>query len=589
MSSQYLVFGVLTATLGLLAWGRLRYDLVALSSVTLLVLGGVLEPRDVFHGFGNDAVLSVIAIMVVGRAIRLAGATEPFAALLLRFGGGMMGQSLSLTAAAALFSSFMNNTGALTVFLPVAVHIARSAHRLASSLLMPLAFATLLGGLITLIGTPPNILVSAYREETLGTPFALFDYTPVGLGIALVGLAFLATVGWRLLPPRRGSVSLDRSLRMRQYFAEVRVPQDSLLAGHTLRELEDLGVDSNVVGVIRGNQRIAAPLSSEPIEAGDLLLVEADAEQLDRLIARAGLELGEDRIIAQEEIGGPDVALAKLVVSRGSPLVGRTPKGLRMRWRYGMNVLAISRQGARIVRRISAVRIRAGDVLFVQIREEAIGEVIESLHLHTLEDTEHHRPNLRRLAATMAIFFGAMVGVATGAASLGICFLAAALLLMMFNLVSVHEATTSVDWSIVILLGSTIPLGVALERTGGATTIATGLMHLARDVHPVWALTFLMVVTMLLSNMMNNAATAVLMAPIAYRLSQSMGVNADPFLMAVAVGASACFLTPIGHQCNILVMGPGGYRFSDYARLGAPLSVLVLVVGVPLIVWFWPL
>jgi di/tricarboxylate transporter len=589
MSTQYLVFGVIAATMALFAWGRMRYDLVALSSVTLLVLGGVLEPRDVFHGFGNDAVLSVIAIMVVGRAVRLSGATEPFAALLLRLGGGMMGQSLSLTAAATLFSSFMNNTGALTVFLPVAVHIARSAHRLASSLLMPLAFATLLGGLITLIGTPPNILVSVYRAEHLGAPFTLFDYTPVGLGIALVGLVFLSTVGWRLLPPRRGSVSLDRSLRMHQYFAEVRVPADSLLAGQTLRELEDLGVDSNVVGVIRGKQRIAAPLSSEPIEAGDLLLVEADAEQLDRLIARAGLELGEDRIIAQEEIGGPDVTLAKLVVSRGSPLVGRTPKGLRMRWRYGMNVLAISRQGARIVRRLSAVRIRAGDVLFVQIREEALGEVIESLHLHTLEDKEHHRPDLRRLGATMLIFGAAMWGVAAGVASLGICFLAAALLLVMFNLVSVREASTSVDWSIVILLGSTIPLGVALERTGGATTIATGLMHLARDVHPVWALTSMMVVTMLLSNMMNNAATAVLMAPIAFRLSQSMGVDADPFLMGVAVAASACFLTPIGHQCNILVMGPGGYRFSDYARLGAPLSLLVLVVAVPLILWFWPL
>lgn len=589
MGDQLLVFFVIAAALTLFAWGRFRYDVIALSSVTLLVLAGVLDPSDVFQGFGNDAVLSVIAVMIVGRAIRLSGATEPVAGLLVRLGGGMTGQALSLNGAAMFFSAFMNNTGALTVFLPVAVHVARSAHRLASTLLMPLAFASLLGGLITLIGTPPNILVAVYREQQMGEAFQLFDYTPVGVIVALAGLFFLATVGWRLLPARRGSVSVDRSLRMHQYFAEVRVPEDSVLAGTTLRRLEDLAVDANVVGILRGGIRIAAPLSSEPIESGDLLLVEAEAGQLDRLVARAGLELGEDRIIAQEEIGSRDVQLAKLVVSRGSPLVGRTPKGLRMRWRYGMNVLAISRQGERIVRRLSEVRIRPGDVLVVQVRREALSEVLETLQLATLDDGEHEAPKLGRLSAVIGIFVAAMVGVASGEVSLGICFLAAALLLIIFNLVSVREAYTSVDWSIVVLLGSTIPLGVALERTGGATSIATALMHLARDVHPVWALTMLMVVTMLLSNAMNNAATAVLMAPIAYRLSQQMGVSADPFLMGVAVAASACFLTPIGHQCNILVMGPGGYRFNDYIRLGAPLSLLVLGVAVPAILWFWPL
>jgi len=376
---------------------------------------------------------------------------------------------------------------------------------------------------------------------------------------------------------------------MHQYFAEVRVPGDSVLAGQTLRQLEDLAVDANVVGILRGGIRIAAPLSSEPIEAGDLLLVEAEAGQLDRLVARAGLELGEDRIIAQEEIGSADVQLAKLVASRGSPLVGRTPKGLRMRWRYGMNVLAISRQGERIVRRLSDVRIRPGDVLFVQVRREALAEILETLHLATLEDGRHERPQLGKLFATLGIFFAALAGVASGVASLGICFLAAALLLVILGLVSAREAYTAVDWSIVVLLGSTIPLGVALEQTGGAASIASVLMHLAQDVHPVWALTAVMVVTMLFSNAMNNAATAVLMAPIAFRLSQQMEVSADPFLMGVAVAASACFLTPIGHQCNILVMGPGGYRFGDYFRLGAPLSVIVLGVSIPAILWFWPL
>ena len=587
MGQQLLVFGVLIAALALFMSGRVRYDLVALGAALLLVLARVLAPGDIFAGFGNDAVVSVIAIMIVGRAIRRSGATEPFAAQMLRMRGGRVGHTLALTGTSAFFSAFMNNTGALTIFLPIAIHMAKATHRLASALLIPLAYATLLGGMVSLIGTPPNILISSFRAEHLGKPYAIFDFARVGLPVALVGVAYLGILGWRLLPARRGSATLDRTLRMPQFFAEAHVPAGSFLANRTLADLADLSVDANVVGIVRGERRIAAPLASEPIQAGDLLLVEAEATQLDRLVARAGLELGGDRVIAEEEIGSPDVVLQNVVVARASPLVGRTPKGLRLRWRYGMNVLAISRKGARITRRLSQIRFRPGDVLFIQVRRDGLDDLLQQLHLPTLVDTAHRKPSIRRLAVTLSIFGCALLAVSVGVAPLGISFLIAALALIVARQIELGDAISAVDWSIVVLLGATIPLGKALEISGGAETVANSLLSLTSGAHVMVSLIALMVVTILLSATMNNAATVVLMAPIGYRMALASGEAPDPYLMAVAVAASADFLTPVGHQCNLLVMGPGGYRFGDYARAGIPLLFIVVLVGVPALLLFW--
>jgi di/tricarboxylate transporter len=590
MWQQTFVFLVITTALAFFAWGRYRYDFVALSAITVLTIAGVLEPTEVFHGFGNDAVLSVIAILVVGRALRVAGITEPFAALLLRLGRRGPVEMMALTTGTVtFFSGFMNNTGALAVFLPVAVHVARAVHRLASSMLMPLAFASLLGGLITLIGTPPNILVSAYREDHLGEPFGMFDYTPVGLGLAVAGVLFLSFVGWRLIPPRRGSVSPSRLLRMQTYFAEVRVPPGSPLAGGTLRDLERLDVDANIVGLVRGKQRIVAPPAYEVLEEGDTLLVEAGSADMSHFLDQAGLERGQHRTIAVEDFRSRDVALQEIVVGQGSMLQGRTAKGLRMRWRYGMNILAISRRGERISRRLADVRLKAGDVLLIQARREGLEDALRELKCYTLMDHEHPRPSMPKLLFTVVVFAAAMTSVVLDLLSLGFAFLSAALLLVMGRVVTMRQAYTAVDWPVVVLLAATIPLGTALEKTGGAETIAQAMISMSGWLPAAGMVGLLMVVTMLLSNVINNAATAVLMAPIAFRLATDLSVSPDTFLMAVAVGASSCFLTPIGHQCNILVLGPGGYHFNDYARVGVPLSLLVVVLGLPLILMVWPL
>ncbi len=592
MQNQIFVLGVIAVSFGLFLWGRPRYDLVGLTAIVVLALGGVLPTSEIFHGFANDAVLSVVAVMIAGRALRVAGITEPFAVLMLRV-RGTSGPVLALTGTAAFFSAMMNNTGALAVFLPVAVHMSRTMRRLASSLLMPLAFASLLGGLVTLIGTPPNILVSAFRKEHLGEPYALFDYTPVGLGVALVGLLFLGLVGWRLLPPRRGSVSMERLLQMERYFSELHVPRRSSFVGHPLRELATLGLDVNVVGIVRGRVRLPAPGADEIVQAGDVLLVEAAGEPLRKLLEATGFEMApadesrESEVI--EGMGSEDVLLEEVVIARGSPLVGRTAKGLRMRWRFGVNLLAISRRGERIVRRLSEVRFRPGDVILLQVRRDALPDVMEEFKVFSLVDHEHPALSLPKLGVTVGIFSTAVILVATGTLPLGLTFLAAALLLVMVGVVDVRQAYTAVDWPVIILLGSTICMGAALEYTGAAELIARGLIHVADDWSPPVLVGMVMLTTMLISNLINNAATAVMMAPIAYTLAMDLGHSPDTFLMAVAVGASSCFLTPIAHQCNILVLGPGGYRWGDYLRLGLPLSVLVLGVGLFLILRVWPL
>ena len=589
MGQQVFVLAVVAVAFVLFMWGRLRYDIVGLSAMVVLALGGVLPTTEIFAGFANDAVLSVIAVMIAGRGLRAAGTTEPFAALLLR-ARGTVGQVLALTGTVGFFSTFMNNTGALAVFLPVSIHMAREMRRLASTLLMPLAFASLLGGLVTLIGTPPNILVSNFRQEHMGAPFGLFDFTPVGLGVALVGILFLAVVGWRLLPARRGSVSLARLMQMESYFSEVYVPPSSPFAGRPLRDLQELGMDVNVVGLVRGDRRVPAPLAHELILAEDILLVEAAGQPLRELLARASFDLQhERREIVLEEMGDEDVELQEIVIARGSPLVGRTARGLRMRWRFGVNLLAISRRGARIVRRLADVRFQPGDVLLVQARRESIPDVLQEFKVVTLVDHEHPLPSIPKLLLTMAIFGAAIVLVAARILPLGLTFLTAALLLVLTGVVTVKQAYTAVDWPVIVLLGSTIALGSALEYTGAAQLVAGALVRHTVDWPPPAVVGAVMVVTMLISNVVNNAATAVMMAPIAYAIAIDLGTSPDTFLMAVAVGASCCFLTPIGHQCNVLVLGPGGYKFTDYARLGLPLSALVVTVGLFLVLRVWPL
>jgi len=586
---QVIVFATLVIALGVFLWGRWRPDLVAVTALMVLALTRVVPADRVFAGFGNEAVISVAAIFMMGRAVEKAGLTEPLAQWLKKLGGGVVGQNFALFGSTAFLSSTMNNTGALAILMPLSIRLAKDARRMASKVLMPLAFASLLGGLITVIGTPPNILVAQLRAEHLGEPFHFFDFTLVGLGLTLVGLVFLSLVGWRLLPARRGAASTRDFYRIGSYFAEVVVPVGSELVGRPLSYFSHLNVDVNVVGLLRKGQRIPAPAPEEILQGGDALLVEATSEELRKLLRTGELQLGPDRRIAENELGSGEILLQEVVITQSSPLVGRTARDMALRSRMGLNVLAIHRWGESIVDRLRETPFAPGDVLLVQARAEEWGEALHDLRLLPLRERDIELVSTPRALKCLVIFAGAVVAIATGTLSLGVAFTAAAVLMILTGVLSLKEAYNAVDWPVIILLGATLPLGWALESSGGAETIADLLMHLEPSAPGYVLVGTVLVVTMLLSNLINNAATAVIMAPIAFRFALQTGVNPDTLFMAVAVGASTAFLTPIGHQCNLLVLGPGGYRFSDYFRLGVPLSILVILAAVPLILWVWPL
>ncbi len=590
-TEQLLIFGVLFASLALFVWGRWRYDVVALAALFVVAVTGLVPPAQAFMGFGHPAVITVAAVLVLSRGLLNAGVVDGISRLLTRVGDRPTIQVAALTGIVTLCSGLMNNVGALALLMPVAVWMARRSGRSPSLLLMPLAFGSLLGGMMTLIGTPPNIIIAAFRTETATPPFAMFDFAPVGAGLALAGVLFISLVGWRFTPRREGKASPEELFQIQDYISEVRVPEDSKMVGQTLHHLvSEVGGESEVtiVGRARGNRRLLIPSPFEIIRGGDILMVEADSEGLKALIDSAGLELAESKDDIEGMLGSDDVRISEAVITPDSLLPGRTATDLVLRERYGVNLLAVARQGQRIRERVGRIRFVIGDILLLQGREESLQNTMKSLGCLPLAERGLRIGKPQKILLAGATFAAALLAAALDVMPVQIAFAGAALAMVLAKVLSLNEAYESVDWPIIVLLGAMIPLGEALERTGGARLIADQLLMLARHVSPGVTLAVLISGTMLLSNVVNNAAAAVLMAPIAISLAHGMGCSADPLLMGVAVGASCAFLTPVGHQSNTLVMAPGGYRFGDYWPLGLPLSVVIVLTAVPLIMWFWP-
>lgn len=590
---QLLVFAILLGAMALFIWDRWRYDIVALLALLAATVGGLVPGDQAFAGFGHPAVVTVVAIFVVSRGLINAGVVDAISRRVATAELGPTGQVALLTALVAAASAFVNNVGALALLMPVAVWMSRQSGRSPSLLLMPLAFGSLLGGMITLIGTPPNIIIAAARADAGLPAFTMFDFTPVGAGVTVVCVAAIALVGWRLTPKREGKAAPEELFRIDQYLSEVRVPEGSKAAGHTLfgllRRLPD-DAEVTVVGLVREGHRRSVPSLYEIVRAGDALIVEADAEALQALIEAGGLELGEDAGDTDtDSLRSDDVSVLEVVVPPGARMEGWSAEQLRLRERFGVNLLAVARHGHQLRQRLSRIRFLRGDILLLQGGEEALRETMGETGCLPLAERGLRLGEPRRIAPAVGIFVGAVLLAASGLLPAQIAFVAAAVAMVFSRLLTLNEAYQSIDWPIVILLGALLPLGAALETTGGAALIAEQLGRLAAQVPAPAVVGVLLVGTLLLSNVVNNAAAAVLMAPIAVELARRMGVAVDPLLMAVAVGASSAFLTPIGHQSNTLVMEPGGYRFGDYWRLGLPLSLLVTGTAVPLILWVWPL
>jgi len=584
-----IVFGIIACTLMLFVWGRWRYDIVAVLALLAGVYLGVVPAMQAFAGFGHPAVITVAAVLVISRALQNSGVVNWLAALLAPTRISTFRQVAAGSSAVALLSCIMNNVGALALMVPVTLRNAGKARRSPSLLLMPLSFASLLGGLVTLIGTPTNIVISTFREDFTGKPYNMFDFTPVGIVVALAGLCYLATIGWRLLPQRLPAASGTGIFHVEDYVTEARVPAGSAIIGQQVRQLErSCENELTVMAIIRQGRRRLAPHGIERVREQDVVVLEGDPSVLNPLIEEGKLEQLGDHAPRAATLRSKDVRVAEMVVLPNSPIEGRSMRGLRMHDRYGINLLAISRRGERPRTRLVDTRFRVGDVLLLQGEVDALDQGCNLLGLLELAERGLRRPQRQSIMIPVFIFAAAVAAAASGLVPVTIAFVTAVVALVATRTITARELYTSIEWPVIVLLGALIPIGQALQSTGGTTLIATTLINASGGM-PVWGIiACLLIASMWLSDLIPNTPTAVLMAPIGVSLAGPLGLSADPFLMAVAIGCASPFLTPIGHQSNTLVMGPGGYRFSDYFRVGLALEILIAIVAVPMILWIWP-
>ncbi len=587
---QITLFGLFAGVFVFLLWGRWRYDLIAFIALILALVIGVVPTSEAFSGFGHPATVIVALVLIVSRGLVNSGAidmiTRKITALELKLSRHIM----AMSGLGAIFSAFMNNVAALALLMPVDLQAAKKGERSPRITLMPLAFATILGGMITLIGTPPNIIIAAYREQALGEPFGMFDFAPVGFACAVVGIAFVAFFGWRLIPGGSKDKSPSGELRdLEGYLAELVVGEKSSAIGQMVRDLDDAADENDVsiVGLVRHNKRLAGFARNVEIRAGDILVVEAGPEAINQF--RGALKLEFDGEKRHEKAASGGMSITEVVVPENARIEGRSALSLRLLARHGVTLLGVSRNGRRFRERVRRLDIEAGDILLLLGPSERVNDVIAWLGVLPLAERGLSVTQYKKAWLATGIFAAAI-----GVASFGGLYLAVALAIVVaayvfLDIVPLQEVYQQVEWPVIVLLGSMIPLGAALEQSGGTALIAQGIVNLTDGLPTMVVLTVLMVVIMTLSDVLNNTATAVVGAPIAVDVAGRLNVSADPFLMAVAVAASCAFLTPIGHKNNTLIMGPGGYKFGDYWRMGLPLEILIVATAVPAILFFWPL
>jgi di/tricarboxylate transporter len=586
---EALAFIILAAAVVLFASGRVRYDLAAVAALLAGVLTGVVPAKEAFSGFTSDVVVIIASALVVSAAVTRSGAVELALRPLLGRLKSARSQVPVLAGVTALLSMATKNVGALAIVMPAALQLARKTGSSPSSLLMPMSFLSLLGGLVTLVGTSTNIIVSQIRQETSGKPFAMFDFTPVGLSLTVLGL-ILVSVAWPLLPRnRQGQASLGEAVADAPYATEATVTGEAAKAFPTVSHLKLAEDGVRLTAIAGGGDRSEAPLPGATLHAGDVLILEAEPAALDRVLARVPLKSAREGREVRKGEATEEMRSVEAVVGRSSVLRGQSAQRMALKQQYGVNLLAVGRGGERITQRLRDITLRPGDILVLQAGERALPNIVRALGVLPLAERDVRMGGARRRISPVLILAAAMLLVAFNLLPIAVAFFGAAVLMVATGALSMRDAYDSLDGQVLVLIGALTPISDAVKRTGGADLIARGLADALHGVSPMLALGALMVVAMACSPLLHNAPTVLVLGPIGVLTAQRLHLNPDPFLMAVATGAGCDFLTPIGHQCNTLVAGPGGYRFSDYWRLGAPLSAMVLLAGPPLIAWVWPL
>ncbi len=586
---QMFLFGLLGAVFAMLVWGRIRYDLVAFGALVIGVAAGVIPAEDAFVGFGHEAVVIIALVLIVSRAMMNSGAVEFIAQYVVDKGRSLSAHIGIMAVVGAALSAIINNVAALVILMNLDLETARKAERPVSLSLMPLSFATILGGMITLIGTPPNIVIAQYRDRAFGEPFSMFDFSPVGLICAVAGIAFVATVGWRFIPQHAQKATPIVEGPGGLFVAEADVPEESEWIGKTPNDMVELAgeQDVTILGLVRNGRRLPGFALGDEIREGDRLVLEGDPKAIEAFIGATKLEIASEN--KDEGLTSKSLTLVETIVPDGARAVGRTADGMRLLTRQGVSLLGISRQGKRFRERVRAVQIKPGDVLLLIGPASRVAQAAEWMGVLPLAERSHTVIQRGKALLAIGIFVAAIAAAVIGFVPLAIGLAAAVGFYAIFNIVGPREVYDSVEWPVIVLLASLIPIGLALEDSGGTALIANAIVAQTSFL-PAWAiLAILMIVTMTLSDFLNNVATALIAAPIAVGVANSIEVSPDPFLMGVAVAASCAFLTPIGHKNNTIIMGPGGYRFGDYWRIGLPLEAIILAVSVPAILFFWPL
>jgi di/tricarboxylate transporter len=630
-TDQIAIFCIVILTFILFVWGKWRYDIVSLISLCTLfiadmLLGGessnlIIDTSNIFSGFGHPAVITVVAVLIISRALYNSGVVDLISRKIAPFSNKQITHITSLSGVAALCSAIMNNVGALALMLPVALKTAAKQKRSPSIILMPLAFASILGGMITMIGTPPNIIIANFRESYLmnlkiealenkispaanyfmhrnidiekfnPAPFGMFDFSSVGIVIAILGIFFIALIGWRLIPkdsyksPGEGSLfSID------EYITEIRIPEECKFIGLKIKDIERFTEDRlSIFGYIDEKGKVQSVQNNKIIQEEDRFLVKSDPVDLKVMMDEYTIRFTKKMRQRIDKLKDDNTTFKEVLITPESKLENRDRTYLRRRTSNSLVLMAIARQGQPIRKRLGKVKFRVGDVLLIQGNADNLENNINFLRLLPLEEREMQIGIFSKVGPSLLIFLGAILLSIFGILPTTLAFVMAVLLYIFTGILPIRQLYQEIDWPIIILLGAMIPVSNALETTGSSQLLATFLINITEG-FPVWLiLSIIMIITMCLSDIVNNAATALIMAPISAGIAISLNVNIEPFLMAVAVGASCAFLTPIGHQCNAIILGPGGYKFSDYWRMGLPLEILIVILGTPLIVYFWPL
>ena len=589
--NQIILFSLFGLVFVMLIWGRFRYDIVAFSALLVAVVLGVIPSSEAFAGFGHPATLVVALVLVVSAGLVRSGAVFLITRTLINASRSLGGHIALMGFVGGVLSAFMNNVAALALLMPVDIQTAHKAKRAVGLSLMPLSFATILGGMVTLIGTPPNIIIAAIREQELGEPFKMFDFAPVGGVAALAGLLFVSLVGWRLITQRDAKTKSEGFGDIGQFIAELTVPEGSKYIDQRLQSLYETAEKNDVaiLGLLRDGKKRYGTAATTELKAGDALILEATPEALDEFRTAVQLDFSDT---ARQDILTTDsdgLTMLECVVSDTARVNGRSAQAVGLAWRQRSVLMGISRQGKRITKQLRKTILRPGDILLILVPQETADDVISWLGCLPLADRGLQVTADHKVWLAIGLF-----AVAVFAASVGLVYLPIALgfvviAYVLTGIIPLHQLYSHIEWPVVVLLGSMIPLGAALQSSGGTELIAGALVDLTQGMAPWTILTILMVATMTLSDVLNNTATTIVAAPISIQMAQSLGVNPDPFLMAVAISASAAFLTPIGHKNNTLILGPGGYSFGDYWRLGLPLEILIVAVSIPAILVFWPL